>query len=308
MRRPHFYILTGALIVMDMSITEIHPLLGARVEGIDLRLPTTAEEVAFIEQSIARYPVLVFPAQIIDDDQQIRFSRYFGTLQTATSYATDPDRHRLAAVITDVSNVGKDNQTFGPGDRRRMNALGSRRWHSDSSYQKVPAKYSLLSARTIPELGGETQFADMRAAYDELPHHMRELVEDLLVEHSVLHSRGVVGFTDFPQAERAALPPVRQRLVRRHPLSRRRSLFLSGHASHIVDWPLPEGRDLLYQLADFATHPRFVFEHTWTVGDLVMWDNRSTMHRARPYVPETATRDMHRTSVNDVASTLDQPN
>jgi alpha-ketoglutarate-dependent 2,4-dichlorophenoxyacetate dioxygenase len=293
---------------MSISITEIHPLLGARVEGVDLRQPITADDVAFIEQSIARYPVLVFPAQIIDDRQQIEFSLNFGTLQTATTYATNPDRHRLAAVITDVSNVGKDNQTFGPGDRRRMNALGSRRWHSDSSYQTVPAKYSLLSARTIPGVGGETQFADMRAAYDALPDHLRTLVEDLLVEHNVIYSRSVVGFTDFSEEERSALPPVHQRLVRRHPISRRRSLFLSGHASHIVGWPLPQGRDLLYQLSDFATQPQFVFEHRWTVGDLVMWDNRSLMHRARPYFPETATRDMHRTSVNDVSSTLDQPN
>jgi alpha-ketoglutarate-dependent 2,4-dichlorophenoxyacetate dioxygenase len=293
---------------MSISITEIHPLLGARVEGVDLRQPITADDVAFIEQSIARYPVLVFPAQIIDDRQQIEFSLNFGTLQTATTYATNPDRHRLAAVITDVSNVGKDNQTFGPGDRRRMNALGSRRWHSDSSYQTVPAKYSLLSARTIPGVGGETQFADMRAAYDALPDHLRTLVEDLLVEHNVIYSRAVVGFTDFSEDERSALPPVHQRLVRRHPISRRRSLFLSGHASHIVGWPLPQGRDLLYQLSDFATQPQFVFEHRWTVGDLVMWDNRSLMHRARPYFPETATRDMHRTSVNDVSSTLDQPN
>src|SRR6185312_10982698 len=153
----------GAWIAMSISVTELHHLLGARVEGIDLRQPITADDVSFIEQAIARYPVLVFPAQIIDDEQQIRFSLNFGTLQTATSYSTNPDRHRLAAVITDVSNVGKDNKTFAPGDRRRMNALGSRRWHSDSSYQRIAAKYSLLSARTIPETGGETQFADMRA-------------------------------------------------------------------------------------------------------------------------------------------------
>jgi alpha-ketoglutarate-dependent 2,4-dichlorophenoxyacetate dioxygenase len=292
---------------MAMTVTELHPLLGARVEGIDLRRPLAPDDVAFIDRTAARYPVLVFPGQDIDDDQQIAFSRNFGTLQTATSYATNRE-HRLAPVITDVSNVGKDNRTFAPGDKRRMNALGSRRWHSDSSYQKVPAKYSLLSAKTIPGHGGETQFADMRAAYDALPEHLRTLVEDLVVEHDLIYSRGVVGFTEHSAEERAALPPMHQRLVRRHPVSGRRSLFLSGHASHIVGWPLPEGRDLLYQLTDFATQPRFVFEHRWTVHDLLMWDNRSTMHRARPYFPETATRDLHRTSLNDVASTLDQPN
>ena len=292
---------------MGMTVMELHPLLGARVEGIDLRRPLAPDDVAFIDHTAARYPVLVFPGQDIDDDQQIAFSRHFGTLQTATSYATRRE-HRLAPVITDVSNVGKDNRTFAPGDKRRMNALGSRRWHSDSSYQKVPATYSLLSAKTIPGQGGETQFADMRAAYDALPAHLRELVEDLVVEHDLLYSRGVIGFREHSDEERAALPAVHQRLVRRHPVSKRRSLFLSAHASHIVGWPLPEGRDLLYQLTDFATQPRFVFEHHWTVGDLVMWDNRSTMHRARPYHPETATRDLHRTSLHDVASTLEQAN
>jgi len=297
-----------ATLATTISATEVHPLLAARIEGVDLRNSITPQEAAFIEQTIARYPVLIFPGQDIDDAQQIAFTRNFGSLETATSYATDPDEHRLAAVITDVSNVGKDNRTFGPGDVRRMNALGSRRWHSDSSYRKVAARYSLLSARKIPGMGGETQFADMRAAYDALPQHYRELVEDLIVEHTVFHTRAVSGFTEFSDAERAALPPHHHRLVRRHPISGRRSLFLSAHASHIVGWPLPEGRDLLYQLSDFATQPRFVFEHRWTVHDLVIWDNRSTMHRARPYFPETATRDMHRTSVHDERSTLEQPN
>ena len=286
---------------MSLSVQEAHPLLAARVRGVHIRQGITPADAAAIEQLIARYPVLIFPDQRIDDDQQMAFSRHFGPLQVAVSYATRPGEHRLAAAITDVSNIGKDAQTFQAGDRRRMNNLGSRRWHTDSSYLPVSARYSLLSAHSVPPVGGETQFADMRAAYDALPDHLRDLVETLEAEHDVIYSRSVVGFTDVEPNERAALPPTHKKLVRVHPLSGRKSLYLSSHASHIVGWPVPEGRDLLHELTELATQPGFVYTHVWSLHDLVMWDNRCTMHRGRRHLPETHPRDMHRTTVEDRA-------
>ena len=292
---------------MRFSIQERHPLLSAAIVGLDLREKLSPEDVTDIEKAIARYPALVFPNQDITDEQQQEFSRNFGPLQVAVAYETKPGEHRLASVMTDISNLGKDQKTFAAGDRRRMNNLGSRRWHTDASYQHPPGKYSMLSARRIPHNGGDTQFADMRAAYDALSDAMRAMVENLVVVHDVIYSRGVAGFTEFSDEERAALPPKPQRLVRRHPISGRKSLYLSGHASHILGWPIPEGRDLLYELTDFATRPQFVHSHKWAVGDLVMWDNRSSMHRATRFLPETDVRDMRRCTVVDYAPTLEQP-
>jgi alpha-ketoglutarate-dependent 2,4-dichlorophenoxyacetate dioxygenase len=290
---------------MTVSIGEIQPGFAGTVEGIDLRRPCSADSVAAIERGIDIYPVLVFRDQTIDDAQQIVFSCNFGELQRAT-YTKNPENYRLDSAMTDSSNLGKDNQPLQPGDRRRMNNLGSRRWHTDGSFRRVPGKYSLLSGRVIPTSGGQTQFADMRAGYDALPADLKTVVAELIVEHSLIHSREKVGYSGFSEEERAALPPVHQRLVRRHPRTGRKSLYLSSHASHIVGWPLPESLDLLHELTEIATQPQFVYTHDWRVGDLVMWDNRVTMHRARRHFPETAPRDLRRTTIEDVASTLEQ--
>ena len=209
--------------------------------------------------------------------------------------------------MTDAGNIGNDARTYGAGDARRMNNLGSRRWHTDQSFKMRPVKYSLLHARTVAKQGGETQFADMRGAYDALPEDLKERVEGLVIEHSLLNSRKNVGFTDASELEKARLASVHQRLVRRHPRTGRRSLYLSSHAAHVVGWPLPEGLDLLYELTDRATQPPFVFTHNWRLRDAVLWDNRVTMHRARRHVPETDPRDMRRVSVLDETNTLAQP-
>jgi alpha-ketoglutarate-dependent 2,4-dichlorophenoxyacetate dioxygenase len=290
---------------MTVSIGELQPGFASIVEGIDLRRPCSADEVAAIERGIDVSPVLIFRGQMIDDEQQMVFSRNFGELQRAT-YTKNPENYRLGSAMTDSSNLGKDNQPLQPGDRRRMNNLGSRRWHTDGSFRRVPGKYSLLSGRVIPSSGGETQFADMRAGYDALPEGLKATIDELIVEHNLIHSREKVGYTGFSEDERAALPPVRQPLVRRHPRTGRKSLYLSSHASHIVGWPLPEGLDLLHELTEIATQPQFVYTHRWQVGDLVMWDNRVTMHRARRHFPETAPRDLRRTTIEDVAPTLEQ--
>jgi alpha-ketoglutarate-dependent 2,4-dichlorophenoxyacetate dioxygenase len=207
--------------------------------------------------------------------------------------------------VNDISNLDRDGGVLARDDRRRLFALGNMLWHSDSSFKPTPAKYSLLSARVIPGSGGNTEFADMRAAWDALDAETQALVRDLVCEHTQIHSRGTLGFADFTEEERARWAPVPQRLVRRHPRTGRLSLFLSAHAGAIRGWPKPEALMLLRDLTEHATQRDFVHAHVWQPHDLVMWDNRVTMHRARRY-PAEQKRDLHRTTVADSAPTLDQ--
>jgi alpha-ketoglutarate-dependent 2,4-dichlorophenoxyacetate dioxygenase len=287
-----------------LNLHEIFDDFAAEAAGVDLRQSPDAATVAAIEAAIDRYPVLVFRDQDLTNQQHIEFTRHFGELQESTEYRTKKGEFRLPQLMTDASNIGRDNRTFEEGDQRRMNNLGSRRWHTDGSFRPHPVKYSLLAARTVTKAGGETQFADMRAAYDGLPDELKARIGDLAVEHSLLHSRRMVGFAEATELEKAALHSVHQRLVRTHPRTGRKSLYLSSHASHIVGWPRPEGLDLLYELTDRATQPQHVYTHRWRLFDVVMWDNRVTMHRARRHTPETDPRDMRRVSVLDTANTL----
>jgi alpha-ketoglutarate-dependent 2,4-dichlorophenoxyacetate dioxygenase len=290
---------------MGLSITPLHPIFAAVVGGIDLREPMDAATLHALTLASDQYAVLVFRGQRISDAQQIDFSAQFGELETTIKAYRPGHKPRLDLHISDVSNVDENSNVLALDDRRRMNGLGNRLWHTDSSFKAIPARYSLLSARAIPASGGETQFADLRAAYDALTEATKAQIDGLIAEHSVLHSRSTIGFTDFSDEERAKLPPVPQRLVRTHPGSGRKTLYLASHAGWIRGMPIPEARLLLRDLIEHATQPAFVYTHRWTVGDLVMWDNRCTMHRARDYDP-TAMRDMHRTTVSDGRSSLEQ--
>jgi alpha-ketoglutarate-dependent 2,4-dichlorophenoxyacetate dioxygenase len=288
---------------MKIEVRQIHDLFVGEVSGIDLREPLDATAVSAIENAINQHGVLVFHEQFITDEQQIAFSRNFGELETTVrAYRTDfvP---RLDLHIADISNLNEKNEVLSQDDRRRLNALGNRLWHSDSSFKRIPARFSLLSARSIPDEGGETEFADMRAAWDALPDKMKRQLEGLVAEHTQLFSRARIGFTDWSEEERAKMAPVPQVLVRTHPASGRKSLFLSSHAGRIRGMPEPEARMLLLDLTEHATQRQFVYTHRWQVGDLVMWDNRCTMHRARAY-DETQVRDMHRTTVSDGLPTV----
>jgi alpha-ketoglutarate-dependent 2,4-dichlorophenoxyacetate dioxygenase len=276
---------------------------AARVTGIDIRQPARPEEIAAIEAAIARHGVLVFPGQDITDEQQAEFSRHFGPLEQATGDLTPPEKRRISMTLNDISNLDKDGRVLARDDKRRLFALGNMLWHSDSSFKEAPARYSLLSARKIPGEGGNTEFADMRAAYDALDEKTRREIEDMITEHSQIYSRGQLGFADFTEEERAQCVPVRQRLVRRHPISGRKSLFLSAHIGAIEGMPVPEARMLVRDLTEHATQREFVYAHVWQPHDLVMWDNRCTMHRARRY-DSTQVRDMRRTTVSDEVSTL----
>jgi alpha-ketoglutarate-dependent 2,4-dichlorophenoxyacetate dioxygenase len=281
------------------------PSFVGEVAGIDLRRPADREAIAAIEAGMDRFAVLVFRDQPLDDDRQIAFSRNFGPLEQATGDIQAVEQRRLSMEVNDISNLDRDNQVLARDDRRRLFSLGNRLWHSDSSFKPTPAKYSLLSARVVPSAGGDTEFADMRAAYDALDGEMRTVVRDLVCEHSQIHSRGILGFTDFTEEERRKWAPVPQRLVRRHPVTGRKSLFLSAHAGAIVGWPVPEARALLRDLTEHATQRDFVHAHRWRQFDLVIWDNRVVMHRGRRY-DATAARDLHRTTIADVAPTLEQ--
>src|SRR5712692_5864265 len=271
---------------MSVNIRQIHPIFVGEVEGVDLRRPITADDAAAIEAGMDRYAVLVFHDQAISDEQQLAFSRNFGEIERVTGgHIMKDSERRLSIDMADISNLDKDGQLLARDDRRRMFNLGNELWHSDSSYRAVPAKFSLLSARAIPSGGGNTEFADMRAAYDALDERTKAEIEDLVTEHSLMYSRGTLGFSEFSADERETFTPVRQRLVRTHPASGRKSLFLASHAGTIVGWPMPEARAFLRDLTEHATQRQFVHAHRWRQHDFVMWNNRATILRARRYDP-----------------------
>lgn len=286
---------------IDASRTDFAGL----VNGLDVRQPLSAKNCAAIEAAMDVFGVLVFPGQIIDDDQQFAFSANFGTMEKATGDINAQSERRLSMDINDISNLNKEGDVLDRFDRARLFGLGNMLWHSDSSFKSTPAKYSLLSARVVPDSGGNTEFADMRSAWDTLPSELQSTCKDLVCEHSQIYSRGKLGFTDFTDEERQKWQPVLQRLVRRHPSSQRQSIYLSSHIGTIVDWPVPEARLFIRDLEEHATQPQFVYVHQWRQWDLVMWDNRVLMHRARRY-DHTKRRDLHRTTVADDAPTLQQ--
>jgi alpha-ketoglutarate-dependent 2,4-dichlorophenoxyacetate dioxygenase len=281
------------------------PFFAGVVSGLDLARPISAEDVAAVHRGMDEFGVLVFHDQKIDDDQQLAFSRALGPLEQATGDIAAPHERRMSMDLNDISNLDKNNNVLARNDRRRLFSLGNQLWHSDSSFKAIPAKYSLLSARKIPPTGGNTEFADMRAAYDALDEETKREVHDLICLHSQIFSRGVLGFTDFTDEERVKWAPVRQRLVRRHPATGRLSLYLASHAGAIEGWPVPEARAFLRDLTEHATQRKFVYAHVWRPHDLVMWDNRVTMHRARRY-DHTEVRDMRRTTLTNEVSSLEQ--
>ena len=293
---------------MPVSIRPLHPVFVGEVTGVDCRSPLGPAEVEAIEAGMNEHAVLVFRDQDITDDQQIAFTRHFGELE---SYATPGHirrrvDQRLGPGIADFSNLDKDGRIMSAEDRVWFFKLGDRLWHSDSSFRPAPAKYSILSGRIIPSWGANTEFADMRAAYDALDERTKAEILDLVCEHSLIYSREAIGFTDLTPEEIAAFRPVRQPLVRTHPATARKSLFLAAHAGAIVGWTIPEARIFLRDLMEHATQREFVYAHAWQRWDLVMWDNRSTMHRARRF-DRSEVRDVRRTTLAGDAPTIEQP-
>ena len=293
---------------MTLSIRPIDPVsrpfFAGVASGLDITRKLTRDQAAEIEKGMDQFGVLVFHDQRFTDETQIAFSRNFGELEVATTHTVrDTQAARLGTHINDISNLDNDSNVLARDDRRRLFSLGTRLWHSDSSFKDIPSKYSLLSARIIPSKGGNTEFADMRAAYDALDDETKAECENLVCEHSQLFSREQIGFSNFTDDERRRFAPAKQRLVRTHPSSGRKSLFLASHAGTIVGWPMPEARMFLRELTEHATQRQFVYAHEWKVFDLVIWDNQATMHRGRRFDP-TEPRDMHRTTVAGKQSTM----
>ena len=293
---------------MTLTIQAIDPVsrpfFAGEVSGVDITQPLTTEQAAAIEAGMDRYGVLVFHDQRLTDETQMAFSRNFGELERAENDITHGKNRRLESEhIADISNLDTSNQVLARDNRRRLFSLGTRLWHSDSSFKTVPAKFSLLSARIVPPSGGNTEFADMRAAYDSLDDDTRAECAPLICEHSQLYSRAQLGFADFTDEDRVRFAPVQQRLARTHPSTGRKSLYLASHAGLIVGWPVPEARMFLRDLIEHATQRKFVYAHQWRQFDLVIWDNRATMHRGRPFDAKDV-RDMHRTTVAGLRSTM----
>jgi alpha-ketoglutarate-dependent 2,4-dichlorophenoxyacetate dioxygenase len=291
---------------MPLSIRPLAPAIAGEVTGVDITRPLTPQEVAAIEAGMDKYAVLVFPGQQLTDEQQMAFTVNFGPIEDARGgNVTKPQDKRLVTGMNDVSNLGKDGKPLARDSRQRLFNIGNMLWHSDSSFRPIPAKYSLLSARVVNKKGGNTEFAHMGAAYEALDDDTKREIEDLVCEHSLMYSRGSLGFLDYTDEEKAMFKPVRQRLVRTHPVTGRKSLYLSSHAGAILGMPMPEARMLLNDLKEHATQPQFVYVHKWKLYDLVIWDNRQTMHRVRRY-DDAQPRDMRRTTVAGSAPTVAQ--
>ncbi len=291
---------------MAFDIAPLHPLFAAEINGLDLRQPPDTSLVAAIEAAMNRYAVVVIRDQRFDDEQQLAFARAMGPLEPSVAVVDAHLRRLKHAEMVDISNLEVDGSIIRADDRRRMFNLGNMLWHSDSSFKATPAKHSMLHARVVPPAGGNTEFADMRSAWDNLPEATRTLIEPLVCDHSLIYSRALLGFDEFTEAERAEFAPVPQRLVRRHAGSGRRSIYLSAHIGLIRGWQRPEGLALIRDLTEHATQREFVYSHPWRLHDLVIWDNRCTMHRARPFDDRRYKRDMRRLTLEDSAPTLEQ--
>jgi alpha-ketoglutarate-dependent 2,4-dichlorophenoxyacetate dioxygenase len=289
---------------MPLTIRQVGPGFVGEADGLDLTKPLSKEDVAAIHRGMDEHAVLIFHDQNFTDEQQLAFTQSLGPIELAIGVSLRrPEEQRLPNTFADVSNLDKDGKPFARDDRRRLYALGNQLWHSDSSFKMIPAKYSLLHARKVVSKGGNTEFADMRQAYDALDQETKDLCEPLICEHSQMFSRAKHGFTEFTPEERRRFKPVLQRLVRVHPSTGRKSLYLSSHAGKIVGWPEPEAKAFLMDLTEMATQREFVYAHKWRVGDLVIWDNQRTMHRARPF-PHDEPRDVRRTTLMGDAPTV----
>ena len=286
---------------MEITFRKLHPLFVAEVSPIDLRRVHDAPTLARIRAGMDEYGVLVFRDQPFADNEHLEFAqRLDGVLHTKLGSSVLHKNRFGNEALGDISNLDENGEIIASDNRRRMYSLGNRLWHTDASFQDPPGRYSMLSAKVVPPVAADTEYADMRAAWDALPAEMKARCEGLRVHHSIAHSRQTLGF-EFSESEQDALRGAVHPLVRTIPRSNRRSLYLASHASCIIDWPVPEGRLFLRDLIEHATQPQFVYRHEWRVGDLVIWDNRATMHRARPFDDTRYRRELRRVTTLDIA-------
>ena len=278
------------------------PDFVAFVSDVDLKNELETDQVKELDTAINKFSVLVFKNQNINDEQQVRFTKYFGEIEASgnKSNITKAKDRRLSTDLADVSNLDKNNKPFTQNDPRRIFNLGNRLWHTDSSFKEIPAKYSLLSARNISKEGGNTEFADMRSAYDNLDMNTKQKVDDMICEHSLIYSRQRLGFDmvkELSSEEIKNFTPVEQPLVRQNKITNRKTIFLSCHIGKIRNWIRPDSMCFIDDLIEYATQPKFKYIHKWSQNDLIIWDNRQTMHRARAFNDLKERRDMRRTTV-----------
>jgi len=291
---------------MTITVMPVTPEFAAEVGDVDLAKPLSAEDLAALKAAFWKYAVLVFPGQDLTQQQHVDFAACIGPIETERTLDRTTTPSRFDNAFADVSNLNADGTIWGEDSRQRMYKAGNKLWHTDSSFKRLPALASLLHARTHVPVGGHTEFTDLRAAYDALPQEMRNRLEGLIAEHWIAYSRRRSGFTEFSEDERRRQPPVPQMLVRTIPESGRKSLYIASHAGRIFGMPETEGRALIDRLLEHSTQRQFVYTHRWRPNDLVMWDNRCTMHRGTDYDDLRWVRDMRRVSVSDVANTCEQ--
>jgi alpha-ketoglutarate-dependent 2,4-dichlorophenoxyacetate dioxygenase len=291
---------------MPITVQAVTPGFAAEVGDVDLGRPLSTDDIAAIKAAFTKYAVLVFPDQAFSDESHLDFARHFGPLETSVFAIRQDHKMRLHPNMADVGNLDAEDRILKADDRIRLYQLGNRLWHTDSSFKRLPAYCSILHGRSIPPVGGHTEFADLRAAYDALPEATKGRIAGLVAEHSLLTSRAKLGFTDFDETERKAFEPVPQVLVRRLQDSGRMSLYLASHAGMIRGMAKAQAEKLLKELIDHATQRQFVYTHRWRVNDLVMWDDRCTMHRGLEFDDQRYKRDMRRATVSDVAPTCEQ--
>jgi len=283
-----------------LTFRKLHPHFAAEVGPIDLRAVTDRETLDAIRAGMDEYAVLVFRDQPFANTEQLDFAQRFDGVLHAKTGASVVKKNRFGnEALTDISNLDEGGAILAAADRRRAYSLGNRLWHTDASFQDPPGRYSMLSAKVVPPVAADTEFADMRSAYDSLDADLKAKVEGLEAHHSIAYSRSVLGF-EFSAEEHAKLKGAVHPLVIANPRTQRRSLYLASHASRIIDWPVPEGRLLLRDLMEHATQAGNVYRHSWRVGDLVIWDNRATMHRGRPFDDAIHRRELRRVTTLDI--------
>jgi alpha-ketoglutarate-dependent 2,4-dichlorophenoxyacetate dioxygenase len=289
---------------MALTFRKVHPHFAAEASPIDLRRVLDRATLEEIRAGMDEHAVLVFRDQPFADDEQLAFAQRFdGALHTKTGAAVVQKSRLGNEALTDISNLDESGELLRADDRRRMYSLGNRLWHTDASFQDPPGRYSMLSAKVVPSVAADTEYADLRAAYDALDGEMKQKLERLRAHHSIAHSRQTLGF-EFSADEQEKLKGAVHPIVRTNPRTGRRSLYLASHASQIIGWPVPEGRLLLGDLIEHATQPQFVYRHRWRVGDLVIWDNLATMHRGRPFDDATHRRELRRVTTLDIAASV----
>jgi len=290
---------------MALQLKPLHLLFVAEADGVDLRRPLDTQAAKDIEAAMDRYAVLVFRGQALTEEEQIAFARAFGPLDLGLKKALKRANRLKYDESIDISNIDDRGGVASVATKKMYSQLANQLWHSDSSFQNPPARYSMLHSLTNPGKGGETEFADLRAAWDALPEDLKRKIEGLRSQHYALYSRINLGDTKWTKEQKNAIPPVEWPIVRTHPGSKRKLLFVGAHATHIVGMHIGEGRLLLAELLEHATQREFVYRHRWRAGDLVVWDNRCVVHRGRRY-DYTQRRELRRVSTEDVSASAEK--